>query len=124
MTASRCGLCCTTGAAWGSTTYEMCASGKRSRSARMAGVVNTTSPISRRRTSRMRNSFFDGCFVEEHDRNVVLDRVHTFARCTLQRCAVLHEHDRRFAVGTRKNLEQLRIDRHARTIEHLPSFVE
>ena len=43
----------TTGAAAGSTRYVISASGKASRMAVTAGVVNTTSPMSRSRTSRI-----------------------------------------------------------------------
>src|SRR5262249_58427554 len=57
--------------------------------------------------------FFDGGFVDEHDGNVVLDRIHTLARGTFERGSVLHERDRRFTVRAGENLEQLLIDRHA-----------
>src|SRR6185295_7422245 len=82
----------------------------------MAGVVKTTSPISRRRTSRIRCRLvvLDGGFVDEHHRNVVFDRIHTLARRALEGGAVLDQRDRCFTVGTRENLEQFRVHCHAR----------
>ena len=53
ITSSRWGLSRDDRAAAPSTRYVRRAPGKRRRSARMAGVVNTTSPTSRRRMSRM-----------------------------------------------------------------------
>ena len=72
----------------------MWASGKRWRSARIAGVVKTTSPIWRRRTSRICESMLsrlDGGFVDQHHRDVVLDRVDALAGGALERRAVLDE---------------------------------
>lgn len=62
------------------------------------------------------SSLLHGCFVDQHDGYVIFDRIHTFARFALQCCAVLDEDNGRFARRTRENLEELRIDRHARTI--------
>src|SRR4051812_46958 len=100
-TSSRCGLPATIGAAAGSTRYVRCASGNRWRRAAMAGVVKTTSPICRRRTNRIFNlpsdvwrSRLDRRLVDEHDRNVVLDRVYALAGVALESGAVFHEHDR------------------------------
>ena len=69
------------------------ASGNRRRSARTTGVVNTTSPIRRRRTSRILNaaSVLDRRLVDQHHRDVVLDRIHAVARVALQAGAVLDE---------------------------------
>src|SRR5438105_5052016 len=106
----------------------MCASGKRSRSARTAGVVNTTSPICRSRTNRIlmklvitqfaKNpiSRFDGGFVDEHHRDVVLDWIDAMARAALERRPVLHQTDRRLTVRAGENLEQFWVDRHERNI--------
>src|SRR3954463_15891870 len=82
----------------------------------IAGVVNTTSPISRRRTSRIRcgSVGLDGCFVDEHDRNVIFNRADALAGRALECGAVLHVCSRRFTVRTRENLQQLGVDRHAR----------
>ena len=54
--------------------------------------------------------------IDKHDRNVVLDGIHALAGAALQRGAVVDERDRRFAVGTGENLEQFRVDGHARNI--------
>src|SRR6476660_1717613 len=82
----------------------------------MAGVVNTTSPISRRRTSRMRcrSVVLGGRRVDEHDRDVIFNRIDALAGRALQRCAVLHDSNRRFTVWTGENLQQLGVYRHAR----------
>ena len=85
---------------------------------RMTGVVNTTSPIRRSRSSRIFTRWLvkmamlelDRGFVDEHDRDVVLDRIDALALRALERRAVLHEIDLRLAVRARQNLEQLRID--------------
>ena len=61
-------------------------------------------------------SLFDGRFIDQHDRNVVLDRIHTFARGALQRSSVFDERDRRLAVRTGENFEQFRVDGHAGNI--------
>ena len=58
----------------------------------------------------------NGCFVDQHDRNVILNRIHPVARAALQRSAALHQLDGSLAVGTRQNFEQLGVDGHARTI--------
>jgi len=60
--------------------------------------------------------FLNGCLVNEHDWNVVLDGIHALAGTALQRGAVVDEGDRCFAVGTGENLEQFRVDGHARNI--------
>ena len=56
---------------------------------------------------------FDRGLVDQHDGNVIFDRIHTVARLAFQSRAVLHRRDRRFAVWTRENLEQFGVDRHA-----------
>ena len=56
------------------------------------------------------------CLVNEHDWNVVFDRIHTLTSTALQRRAVVDERDRCFAVGTGENLEQFRVDGHAGNI--------
>ena len=105
----------TTGSAAGSTRYVRCASGNLRFNARSIGVVNTTSPIRRRRISRIftaaihairnrirtRNPnpgsrFGPGSrtvslwlyrrLVDQHDRNVVLDWVDALALRTSARC--------------------------------------
>ncbi len=53
MTLSRWGFSRTTGSACGSTRYVRCASGNVRFNARISGVVNTTSPIKRRRINKM-----------------------------------------------------------------------
>ena len=111
----------------------------------MAGVVRTTSPMRRSRTNRIRESWvfnspihqltnspthqftnslivvgelvgFDDGFVDEHYRNVVFDRVHALACSAFQGRTVLDERDGGFAIRTRENLEQLRIDGHVGNI--------
>src|SRR5690349_14122455 len=99
----------------------MRASGNRCRSARTAGVVKMTTPIWRRRTRRIREnwragSLFNFCFVDEHDRDVVLDRIDAFAGRTLERGSVLDERHRRLAIRAGENLEQFGIDGHGPTI--------
>ena len=113
-------------AAAGSTTYARCASGYARLSARITGVVNITSPISRSLSNRIFtrpdfwrheysgptrvSSRFDRGLVDEHDRNVVLDGIHAVALRALERGAILHQIDLRLALRARKNLEQLWID--------------
>src|SRR5207245_10730185 len=60
--------------------------------------------------------FLYGGFVNQHDGDVVLNRVHALARRAFERGAVLDERDGRLAVGAGENLEELGIDRHGRTI--------
>src|ERR1041385_761570 len=104
----------------------------------MAGVVKTTSPISRRRTNRIfiadwrlpiadwdsariaifnPQLFLDSRFVDQHHGDVVLDRVHAVASLALQTCSVLDQNNRGFAVGTRKNLEEFSIERHEKALQ-------
>ena len=79
----------------------------------MAGVVNTTSPIKRSRTSKMfKNLFLYGRLVDEHHGNVVLDRIHTMTGIAFQTRAIVHENDGCLAAGTRQNLEQFSVDGH------------
>ena len=56
--------------------------------------------------------WLDRGFVDQHDRDVVLDRIHPVAPFALQRRLTVHEHDRRLAAGTGKNLEQFGVDAH------------
>ena len=60
--------------------------------------------------------FLDGRFVDQHDRNVVLDRIDALARAAFERRAVLDERHRRLAMGTGKNVEQFLINRHTSNI--------
>src|SRR5258708_1517650 len=106
----------------------------------MAGVVKTTSPIWRSRTrrifnlrsttsaiedwidyrrSRMSDSAilrFDRCLVDEHDRDVVLDGIHTLAHAAFERGVVLDQRDGGLAVRTRQDLEQFGVYRHGGNI--------
>src|SRR5207249_5156460 len=59
----------------------------------------------------------NGRFVDEHHRNVVLDRVDAVAGIAFQARPVLHQHDRRFAVRTRKNFKEFGIERHESTLQ-------
>jgi tetratricopeptide (TPR) repeat protein len=58
-------------------------------------------------------SGLDRGFVQEHDGNIVLDRIDPLALGALERGPVLDEVHFRLAVGTREDLEQFRIDGHA-----------
>src|SRR3954470_4532750 len=98
----------------------MSAEGWRLRKARMTGVVNTTSPINRKRTRRMFNatlhpaaSVFDGRLVDKHHRNVIFDRVHPAADITAKAGAILHHAYGFLAFGADKDLEQRGIDGHS-----------
>ena len=72
-----------------------------------------TSPIRRGRTSRMVNeSGFDGGLINEHHRDVVLDRIHTPAVVALESGSLIDQMDRFLACGADQNLEQRRIDGH------------
>ena len=57
-------------------------------------------------------SRFDGGFVDQHHRDVVLDRVDPMAGLALQCRAALDEFDRRLTVRAREDFEQFRVDRH------------
>jgi len=87
-----------------------CANGRR-REHDVADLAETN-----QKNSEQPSSLLHGCFVDQHDGNVIFDRIHTFARFTLQCRAIFDEDHRRFARGTRENLEKFGIDRHARTI--------
>src|SRR3954469_7732646 len=115
MTSSMSGLVATTGAAACSTRYVRRASGKRRRSARMAGVVKTTSPIIRSRMSRMfiaPELRLDGRLVQQHHGDVVLDGVDALAALTLEGGSILHGRHRCLALRTRQDGQQLRVDGH------------
>jgi hypothetical protein len=58
----------------------------------------------------------DGGFIDQHDRDVVLNRVDAVTGRAFEGRAVLDEVYRRFAVGTGENLEQFRVNGHGRTI--------
>ena len=58
----------------------------------------------------------DRGFVDQHHRDVILDRIDAPALRALQRRAALDQLDLRLAVGARQNLEQFRVDGHMRTI--------
>src|SRR5262245_5150588 len=119
-----CGLCRTTGSAAGSTRYVIEASGKRCLIAATAGVVNTTSPMSRRRMSTnftwpsalLLRSGLDRGLVDQHHRDVVLDGIDASALGALERGTVFHELNGRLARRADQNLEELGIDRHRLTI--------
>src|SRR4051812_39421373 len=116
ITSSKCGFPRTTVRASGSTTYVRCASGNLRFNARRSGVVNTTSPISRRRINRILNAGVRGpgsgvrygiptvllwlyrCLVDQHDRDVVFDGVDALAAAAFERGAVLDEVNLRLAV--------------------------
>lgn len=63
-----------------------------------------------------RGLVLDARFVDQHDWNVVLDRIDALTGPALERRAVLHEGDGRFAARTRQNVEQIGVDRHDGTI--------
>ena len=128
----------TTGAAAGSTRYARRAAGNARFNARGSGVVNTTSPMSRSRISRMFNWFpgFPGPrsrFTPQRRRpnrtergscySIVASSIsmtgmsslmgYTRLHCgALQRSAVLDELDLRLAVRAGQDFEQFRIDGH------------
>ena len=52
--------------------------------------------------------------IDQHDRDVVFDRVHALALSALERRAVLHQLNLGLAVRAGKYLEQFLIDRHER----------
>src|SRR5205823_5417684 len=64
----------------------------------------------------------DGGFVDEHDRNVVLDRIHALTGRAFQCGPVLDQCHRCLAVGARENFEQLLIDGHVGNSMTPPSF--
>src|ERR1700704_2224172 len=73
--------------------------------------------MSRRRTMRILNyqplTFgLNSGFVDQHDRDVVLDRVDPVALAALERRTVLDELYRGLAVRARKDFEQLGVDWH------------
>ena len=61
-------------------------------------------------TSRFR---LNRCFVNQHHRNVILDRVYPVARVALEGGAVFHQFDWGFAVGTREKFKQRCVEGHA-----------
>src|SRR5215467_7810383 len=63
--------------------------------------------------TRLSDSGLHRGFVDQHDGDIVLDRVDALARAALESRAVLYEDDRRFTVGTRENFEQFGVDGHA-----------
>ncbi len=50
--------------------------------------------------------------VNQHHRDIVLDRIHTMALVALERRAVLDQFDRGLAVRARKDFKEFGIDRH------------
>src|SRR5262245_57058095 len=126
MTWLRFGLPRTTGAAAGSTTYAMCASGYRRRNARIRGVVNTTSPKRRRRSSSIFINLrpwglipeawglvlLYGGLVNKHHRDVVFDRVYTMALVGFEGGVVLDQPDGRPAIGACEDFEQFGVYGH------------
>jgi hypothetical protein len=64
-------------------------------------------------------SRFDGRLVQQHDGDVVLDRVDALALSALERGAVLDELDLRLAVRAGENLEQFRVNRHGVLVDSL-----
>jgi hypothetical protein len=62
------------------------------------------------------SSGFNRGFINQHDRNVVLDRVNPVAGHAFEGGAVLDERHRRFAGRTGENFEQFRVDSHAGNI--------
>src|SRR5262245_61609203 len=52
-------------------------------------------------------------FLDEHDWNVILNRIHTFARRALESGAVFHENDRRMTARTHEDFKQFRVQGHA-----------
>src|SRR5688572_18977343 len=84
----------------------------------MTGVVNTTSPSRRSRTSRIFTRWqtvsvrLDGGLVQQHDRDVVLDGEHTMALPALQARAVLHQRHRGLAARTGQDLQQFSVHWH------------
>src|SRR6187551_3011144 len=80
----------------------------------MAGVVSSTSPMSRGRTSRMVNgrSRVDGGLIDQHHGNVVLDRISPPARVAAKTSAFLDEANRCLAYGADEDIEQGLINGH------------
>ena len=54
----------------------------------------------------------DRRLVDQHHRDVVLDRIHAVTGAALQRLAVLHQRDRRLARRAGEDFEQFSIDWH------------
>src|SRR5918993_5461738 len=101
----------------------MRASGKWRRSARMAGVVNTTSPTSRRRMIRIfigwrgvvrspRALGLDGGLVDQHHRDVVLDRIHAMTLRAFQPGVLVDERQGLVTLRADEQLQQRGIDCH------------
>ena len=57
---------------------------------------------------------FDRRLVDQHHRNVVLDRIHAVTRSALERLSVLHQRDRRLARRAGEDFEQFSVDWHGR----------
>ena len=55
---------------------------------------------------------FYGRLIDEHHRDIVLDGIHAVTLLAFEGGAVLDECDRRLAVGTGQDFEQLGVDRH------------
>src|SRR5262249_19051071 len=62
------------------------------------------------------SSLLDGRLVDQHDGNVVLDRVNALARRALEGGPVSDRRHGRLALRARENLEQLRIDHCVRLV--------
>ena len=62
------------------------------------------------------------CFINQHHRNVVLNRIDALARGAFERGPVFDQGHRRFAVGARENFEQFGIDGHAPNYMTPPRF--
>lgn len=61
-------------------------------------------------------SVFDRRFIEQHDRDIVLDGIDPLADGALQRRALFHRCDGGLAIRTSKNLEQFRVNGHSGNI--------
>lgn len=66
-----------------------------------------------------RGSVLDDGLVDQHDRNVILHRIHAAAGLALQASAVFDQVDRCLAVGADENLQQRGIDGHEENIAWL-----
>jgi hypothetical protein len=59
-----------------------------------------------------RSVLLDGRLVNQHHRDVVLDGVDAMTLIALETGAVMHQFDRRFAMGTGEDFEQFGVDWH------------
>src|SRR5487761_2424563 len=94
----------------------------------MAGVESTQSPRERRRTIRTRvasargaaSSIFNGGLIDQHDRNIIPDRIEAMTLQAAQTTAIGLEFEVPATGGADEDLKQFRTDRHSVELTSLP----